>query len=624
MLSFAHPAFLWLAPLALVPVILHLLSRIAPQSLRFPTTRFLHNSPMPLQGRRRWQDILLMFLRTALIATIVLLLAQPTWETPTIPTTSTKEGIVAILDVTPSMCACIEELRREAIALPSDTTFLSTSNQPITPKEWSAENSVADFSKALQNAAKHLSTFSKDSRTLHIFSDLQSSNWSNELPNMPEGTKVIVHSNATKVLSNWSVISTRCEYVGDNQIRILATCRNWGERAETRTIELELDGRTYRQELSLAPNSFAPALFLLQAPVNSHARISITQEDAFSFDDTRDFWATPEPPHPILAVFSGEDEKISEELEFFTIPALLSEPDDAPQRYAVTTLDVSGLPYAELSSQAAVFLLGASDRIDAEATQKLCDYVKEGGILLTVPGASPLVGWRNLQKTELAPRGTATLEKQPTGIGALRSNDTLFSLFPEKQPSDLHLFNIKSHIRISSVDNSDDVMLRTIDGAPSLIHRTIGKGQAFLFTFGFDTHSSDFPLTKSFLPLLRELLSQALGNRSEITTLICGESPSEMKSIDGTTAQVSINTSEPSITQRGNQLVEVIISPLESTIHYRQPEEISRALSADSATQTITSADANVLHLTKHCAYVLVILLFLEALLSIKRFTPTK
>ena len=615
MLTFLHPAFLWFAPLALVPVILHLLSRIAPLSLRFPTTRFLHNSPMPLQGRRRWQDILLMLVRTALIAVIVLLIAQPCWKNPPTSLMPEKEGCIAILDVSPSMYACVDELRDETTKLPADTTFITTENQPTSPNDWIIGFTAPGPSKALENAAKYLEAFPRSARTLHIFSDLQSSNWSEEMPNMPEGTNIIVHTNADKVMTNWSVVSTRCEYIGDNKLRILATCRNWSENAETRTVELSLDGKAYRRKLSLAPNSSAPALFIVPIPSDSHAEISILPEDKFPFDDTKAFWASPPPPHPVLAVFSSEDEKITEELEFFTIPALLSEPDDAPQRYTANTLDISGLPYAELSSQSVVFLLGAADRLGDDAAEILHEYVAEGGVLISVPGASPLAGWRFLQKTGLAPRGTATLEKQPTGIGALKPSDELHTLFPEKNPSDLHLFNIKKHIRISAIDDSDNVLLKTIEGDPALIRRYVGKGQILLFTFGLDTLSSDFPLTKSFLPLLRELLSQALDSRTEIISIVCGDSIPELKTLDGTAEQFPLDTSEPGLDKWANRLVEINVPLQESTIRYRKPDEITRALSENSTTQFV-KADDNIRPLSAFCAAALVVLLLLESLMS--------
>lgn len=615
MLTFAHPALLWLAPLALVPVILHLLSRISPRSLRFPATRFLRNSPMPLQGRRHWQDILLMIIRTALLTILVLLMARPSWTNPPEETHHEQEGIAAILDTSPSICACIEGLRAEASALSKDTYFISGLGQALTPDSWTLGNALPNMSNTMLEASKYLSRFPAGGRSLHIFSDFQSSNWSDELPPMPEGTEIILHTNPSKVTSNWALTEVRCEQVGDSQLRILATCRNWSEEAATRELSLELDGKTTRQELSLAPNSSAAAAFLVPLPQDSRGRISVTPGDDFPFDDSRLFWARPEPPHPILTIFSGEDEKLSKELEFFVVPALTSEPNDAPQRYTTIPLDITGLPYAELSEQAAIFLLGAADRLDDEGAEKLRSYVQDGGVLFHVPGASPLVGWRTLQKAGLAPRGTATHEKRPTGIGAIKAGDSLLGLFPDKAPSDLHLFHIENHLKVPSSDASDTTMLSTMEGTPALIHRAIGKGQVFLFTFGFDSKSSDFPLAKSFLPLLRELLGKALGNRSEILSVFCGNPPPIVKNLDGSEVQNPPDTANPGLAIWGNHLLEITIPPQESIPTYRSTEEIARALKDRSASITQQNA-GNSRPLSAQCAWLLVALALIEAMLA--------
>jgi len=79
MVGFLAP--LWLAGLAslAVPVALHLWSRRTGPAVRVGSVRLLSGSPPPMARRPRLHDPWLLALRCALLATLVLALAQPTW-----------------------------------------------------------------------------------------------------------------------------------------------------------------------------------------------------------------------------------------------------------------------------------------------------------------------------------------------------------------------------------------------------------------------------------------------------------------------------------------------------------------------------------------------------------------
>ncbi|MCS7236713.1 MAG: BatA domain-containing protein [Thermoguttaceae bacterium] len=105
MIGFARPEFLWALPLILLPVIIHLLSRLRYPRFVFPATRFL------LEGQRRQkirvllQEWLLLALRMALIAGIVLAFARPRAESARLwgSLTGQREHFVIMLDDTLSM-----------------------------------------------------------------------------------------------------------------------------------------------------------------------------------------------------------------------------------------------------------------------------------------------------------------------------------------------------------------------------------------------------------------------------------------------------------------------------------------------------------------------------------------
>lgn len=104
-MGFARPEFLWALPLVLVPVIIHLLSRLRYRRVVFPATRFLLESQRRHKIRVLLEDWLLLALRMVLVAAIILAFAQPRTQSAHLWASLTDEGehFVFVLDDTLSM-----------------------------------------------------------------------------------------------------------------------------------------------------------------------------------------------------------------------------------------------------------------------------------------------------------------------------------------------------------------------------------------------------------------------------------------------------------------------------------------------------------------------------------------
>lgn len=76
-MSFLGAAFLWAIPLAALPVIIHLLTRRRKQVLRWGAMQFLREAASRRRRLWRWEDWLLMALRTSAVLAMVLALARP-------------------------------------------------------------------------------------------------------------------------------------------------------------------------------------------------------------------------------------------------------------------------------------------------------------------------------------------------------------------------------------------------------------------------------------------------------------------------------------------------------------------------------------------------------------------
>ena len=76
-MSFAGVSFLYLLPLAALPVLFHFMLRQRKRPMVFSTLMFLKRTDPKLNSRRKLQELLLLLLRVLLILLILLALSRP-------------------------------------------------------------------------------------------------------------------------------------------------------------------------------------------------------------------------------------------------------------------------------------------------------------------------------------------------------------------------------------------------------------------------------------------------------------------------------------------------------------------------------------------------------------------
>ncbi len=76
-MNFAHPSFLYLIPLALLPIVIHLISSLMRRKMPFPYVKLLKRTVQQQKGFRRVQDLLLAIVRSLAILFLILFAAGP-------------------------------------------------------------------------------------------------------------------------------------------------------------------------------------------------------------------------------------------------------------------------------------------------------------------------------------------------------------------------------------------------------------------------------------------------------------------------------------------------------------------------------------------------------------------
>ncbi|MEO0100786.1 MAG: BatA domain-containing protein [candidate division WOR-3 bacterium] len=103
-MSFLNPFFLYLLPLASIPIIIHLLHRVRLKKIQFSSLFFLKETKKERFAWLRLREFLLLFFRTAFLFFLFLSLTKPQWQKSPFPL-KRERSLVLILDDTYSMMA---------------------------------------------------------------------------------------------------------------------------------------------------------------------------------------------------------------------------------------------------------------------------------------------------------------------------------------------------------------------------------------------------------------------------------------------------------------------------------------------------------------------------------------
>ena len=102
-MNFIFGSFLWLLPLAAVPIIIHLLQRQRYVQVKFAATDFLRKAIQRVRRRVLLQDLLLLVLRTLAVVLVVLALARPSANSQLLDASRAPQLEIVIIDASMSM-----------------------------------------------------------------------------------------------------------------------------------------------------------------------------------------------------------------------------------------------------------------------------------------------------------------------------------------------------------------------------------------------------------------------------------------------------------------------------------------------------------------------------------------
>ena len=540
-----------LAALA-IPLIVHLLFRFRTRRVELGTIRFLGEVIKKNARRKKIKRYVLLAMRLAALALIVLLFARPYLNAQG---SGSAERLVTILidasatmtletDSRPRVAKSVAEARH-IIATSGKGTRLEVATFDTLPRplgdggEVSLDDALdridtekpgyrgTNYAAALAWARDIANRAGSERKELHLFSDLQRSGleWADTDP-MPSDVAVTIHDLGRDSVNNVAVISADMAASlvrpGD-PIKLTVTLANFGpfDLSDTPVklyLQSERNNISRRQRVSLASGALETFEFELKSlePGLWKGFVEVEVDDELAFDNRRYTAVNVAPPWKVLVVDGEphESPSLAETYYLRTALRLAREGSD----YDATPYDPQVIEFtepwpADLSEFAIVVLANAAE-VSPAKSDDLDKFVAAGGGLVVFTGENVTAeGYQGLAAAGLGPGKIG----QPRFAGGLSwridewdETHSIFAPFNDPQHGDLRRIAFNAYTKIDPSDNAN-VLASFRGGDPLLIEVPHDKGSALYMTTASDRAWSDLPRRRLYLPIVHQLLGHLTG-----------------------------------------------------------------------------------------------------------------
>ena len=531
-MSFLAPLFfVGLAALA-IPVLIHLIQREKKEIIRFPSLMFVQRVPYKSVQRRRIHNWLLLMVRMAALALIVLAFARPFFAGQDLGAVAGggAREVVILLDQSYSLGYADRWEQAQAAAFetidglgPADrgSVVLFASGAEIALRSAAAGerdqlraavdvaapvSGTTRFAPALKVAGGILADSALPRREVVLISDFQRSGWRGEegasLPDGATMTTVTIAggADAPNVAVN-AVSLARSTFSNQERVAVTAVVVNRGvEALAGGQLALEIDGRSIQSEpLDVAAGSSASVTFAPVTIAGQFMRGSVrATPDSLDADNVFHFVVSAMEPVRVIVVDRGGAGSAA---VYLTRALAIG---DTPH-FDTTVRQPNALSDADLREASVVVLNDVV--VPAALGRRLARFVESGGGLLVALG--PQATWP--QDVEILP--AALRERvdrsrdEAARIGALEYAHTVFEPFSAPRSGDFSAARIYGY-RAVEPDPSAQILARFDAGAPALLERQVGMGRVLLWTSTLDLSWSDLPLKPVFLPFIHQAARQ--------------------------------------------------------------------------------------------------------------------
>jgi len=532
---------------AVIPIVLHLLSRARYRTIEWGAMMFLGDATAKLKNRSRLAQWLLLALRVAAIALLAIALARPVLRRAAGPIGGRGLAVAIVVDGSPSMlhpeqnATRFELARKAALGVlsdlhPGDEAALielgapySTDVPPTTDLQRVASrlaslepaHASADLADGIRRAQTLLADRADVPREVYLFADRQRSTWQS-LDRMPRDrslhiTAVPVGSTENRNVAVESIELLDPPAVAGQPMRVRVKVHNWSiESRGGLTMSLGAGYPLDRATLNLAsgateqitrtitlsrvgPAVLSAAISPSGMPADDSASVSIDVVDPI-----RVLVISGEPPGALRQVptpsFSGACDFLALALDPYTDPQRKK-----PSPFRVQFASDITRPRPDPKQDRVVVLADAA-KLDDDGIRALEQFVFAGGGLLLAPGNNTSPEWwnRHLLKdgAGLAPAPIIDLQSTPTSLVGVQTGSPVFAFFGSTA-STLPSVNVLRWVKFAP---RGDVLASLRSGDPFLLESTFGRGRVIAMAGPVDASWSNLPLTRLYLPMMQSIV----------------------------------------------------------------------------------------------------------------------
>lgn len=547
---FLYPAFLIGLVAASLPVLIHLLNRRRLQRIRFPAVRFILLSQKRISRSYRLRHWLLLALRTLAIVLLVLLLANPIFQTGAgLFAGSGPVSLVVLLDNSLSMkwsgdgngfarakeaanllFTALNDGDRAAL-VPTGITARETvrlkSQKDVLARDLDAvevADGTADWSTALEKAYELLREPAVQ-KEIRIITDMGLTGWDRFSmaalrrvdPSIP--VKVIRVGRAERPL-NATIRSVRLGNQGagvDLPLQIDATLANFGD-GEIKDVlaQLSIAGQAREQKLAtLPPRGEATVTFQTRVSRSGSqdGQVSIKRE-GLAGNPVAHFTLEIQDKVRVLVVDGDPQTSLVQSESFFLSRALNPAGEAGSSVLLPTVILADGLSAAPLDAYEVVILCNVAALPDTAAANLLAFVRRGGGVLIFGGDKFQPEGYNQ----KLAGAAPALLRERKAGPEAGGEKIAKFDgdhpalqfLSDSILVDSLHSSRVWGYVRATARGRA---LITLANGDPLLAEQKLGDGRVMIFTTSADRDWTDLPLKTTYLPLIQSLTQYLAGGR---------------------------------------------------------------------------------------------------------------
>jgi len=558
----ASSMFLWLLPLAALPILFHLFLKVRKQVRPFPSLMFFLQAEPRLSARKRIREWLTLLLRITVIAALLLALARLLWlgqsgggaiaqvllidnsgsMSGNAPDGRTKlanaldaaSGLISDMGPADSI-ALVLLVEDPAAALPSgfsaNKQLLHTALERIKITHGSGAPA-----QSLMQAFSILGTASTARREIHILTDAQDTEWAkpphaNRSP--PSGTAITLHRirtlpHETPNVSVGEIELPRRSLVADRHYAVNVTLQNLSKKeARVRLNSLDSSGVKHSLPAEIPPQTSRT----ITLPIETHQAganwLTVDLEnDAFEPDNHSSVAFICQPRKKVL--FCGP------ESTFGMIPLAVSPSGDGSLSGLIPVFKQKERSLTDLLKEppAMVVLRPATACATPADQAALSGYLEKGGNILVLPDLKTTTARENVPPWLRLRFGQPISNEKGQPVMVLNKTQSIWDDL-KNDTGEVMVNQTKVFSLLPLLPLPGQIPLLALqDGTPLLAQQNLKKGTLFISGIELDSKASTLPLKAAFVALIHNMALTGQNPGGNTTTLLAGTKPAGQENPD--------------------------------------------------------------------------------------------